>query len=63
MTLPKSMANVIDNLQSKPDLKYLDIQSRLSELVFSSVVEPPKKDKALSTKSRARTVNQQYIDS
>jgi len=27
MTLPESMANVVDNLQSKVDLKYLDVRT------------------------------------
>jgi len=51
MTLPESMANVIDNLQSKPDLKYLDIRTQLLELASSSLVETPKKNKALSATS------------
>ena len=63
MTLPESMANIVDNLQSKPDLKYLDIRTRLLELAYSSIVETPKKNKALSAKSRGKngqsTIHQQ----
>jgi len=63
MTLPESIANVVDNLQSKVDLKYLDIRARLLELASSSVVDSPKKNKALSTKSRGKngqsTIHQQ----
>ena len=54
MTLPESMANVIDNLRSKPDLKYLYVRTRLLELASSSVVETPKKNKALSAKRRGK---------
>jgi len=54
MTLTESMANMVDNLQSKVDLKYLDVRTRLLELVSSSVVETPKKNKALSAKSRRK---------
>jgi len=54
MTLPKSMPNVVDNLQSKVDLKYLDVRTRLLELALSSVVDTLKKNKALSAKSRGK---------
>jgi len=54
MTLPESMANVVDNLQSKVDLKYLDVRTRLLELASSSIVDTPKKNKALSAKSRGK---------
>jgi len=54
MTLPESMGNMVDNLQSKVDLKYLDIPTRLLELAYSSIVETPKKNKALSAKSQGK---------
>jgi len=54
MTLPESMANVVDNLQSKVDLKYLEVRTRLLELASFSIVETLKKNKALSAKSRGK---------
>jgi len=63
MSLPKSMANGVDNVQSKVDLKYLDVRTRLLELASSSVVETSNKNKALSAKSRGKnaqsTIHQQ----
>jgi len=63
ITLPESMANGVDNLQSKVDLKYVDIHTRLLELASSSVIETPKKNKALSAKSQDKnaqsTIHQQ----
>jgi len=63
MTLPESMANIVDNLQSKVDLTYLDVHTRLLELASSSVVDTPKKNKALSAKSWGKntqsTIHQQ----
>ncbi|KAF8419855.1 hypothetical protein EV426DRAFT_676135 [Tirmania nivea] len=49
MTLPKSFLNIIDNLKTKTDLTYLDVRTRLLELVSSSV-EPTTKSKALFNK-------------
>jgi len=54
MTVPESIANMVDNLQSKVDLKYLDVQTQLLELASSSVVETSRKNKALSAKSRGK---------
>jgi len=54
MTLLKSIANVVDNLQLKVDLKYLDVRTRLLELASSSIVDTPKKNKALSAKTRGK---------
>jgi len=54
MILPDSMANVVDNLQSKTDLKYLDVRTRLLELASSSIVDTLKKNKALSAKSKGK---------
>ena len=54
MTLADSMANVVDNLQSKTDLQYLDIRTRLLELASSSIIKTPKKNKALSAKSKGK---------
>jgi len=54
MTLPESIANVVDNLQSKVDLKYLDVRTQLLELASSSIIETPEKNKALSAKSRGK---------
>jgi len=53
------MVNVVNNLQSKSYLKYLDVRTRLLELAFSSIVDTPKKNKPLSTKSKGK--NQQSI--
>jgi len=58
MTLPESMANVVDNLQSKVNLKYLDIRTWLLELALFSIVDTLKKNKAVSAKSRAK--NEQW---
>jgi len=54
MTLPESLANVVDNLQLKVNLKYLEVRTRLLELASSSIVETPKKNTALSAKSRGK---------
>jgi len=54
MILPDSIANIVDNLQSKTDLKYLDIRTRLLELASSSIVDTPKKNKPLSIKSKGK---------
>jgi len=48
------MANIVDNLQSKPNLKYLNIRTQLLALASSSIVKTPKKNTALSTKSRGK---------
>jgi hypothetical protein len=55
MTLPDSMANVVDNLQSKSDLTYLDVRTRLLELASSSLVDTNKKNKALNVKGKGKS--------
>jgi len=52
MTLPESMANIVDNLQSKSDLKYIDVRTRLLELASSSLIANPTKNKALNVKGK-----------
>jgi len=55
MTLPDSMANVVDNLQSKSDLTYLDAWTRLLELASSLVDNPNKENKALNIKGKDKS--------
>jgi len=52
MTLPDSIANVVDNLQSKSDLTYLDVRTRLLKLASSSLIDTPKKNKALNARGK-----------